>query len=107
MKSSKLWKMRPGAKLRFRYFTPDSTLPLVCARYGWHSRGVKPQWRAKASKVVLNFGRLRPVSSTVLPSTTVRMRSYSSVSQRPPKWAKAFSCAASRSGMRSRRKPSA
>ena len=26
------------------YFTPDSTLPLVCARYGRHSRGVKPQY---------------------------------------------------------------
>jgi hypothetical protein len=24
-------------------FPPDSTLPLVCARYGRHSRGVKPQ----------------------------------------------------------------
>src|SRR5262249_38624888 len=33
----------PHKKLRRTYFTPDSTLPFVCARYGRHSRGVKPQ----------------------------------------------------------------
>ena len=35
--------VRPGRKLRFTYLTPDSTLPLVCARYGRHTRGSKPQ----------------------------------------------------------------
>ena len=38
----------PHTKLRRTYFTPDSILPLVWARYGRHSRGVKPQYRAKS-----------------------------------------------------------
>ena len=40
-------KRRPGRKLRLTYFTPDSTLPLVWARYGAHSRGSKLQWSAR------------------------------------------------------------
>ena len=43
LKSSRSRNARPGRKLRLTYFTPDSTLPLVCARYGRHSRGSKPQ----------------------------------------------------------------
>jgi hypothetical protein len=42
-------------KLRFTYFTPDSTLPLVWARYARHSRGSKPQCRKKLSKVGFHF----------------------------------------------------
>src|SRR5204862_5719692 len=60
-------------------FTPDSTLPLVWARYGWHSRGVKPQCPAKEANVGFSLG-LPPL----VPSTTVRMRSKSKNSQRPP-----------------------
>ncbi len=46
--SSYVWKstpstnIRPGRKFRFRYFTPDSTLPLVWARSGRHTRGSPP-----------------------------------------------------------------
>src|SRR6185312_1591465 len=32
-------------KLRFRYPMKRSTLPFVCARYGWHQRGKNPAWR--------------------------------------------------------------
>lgn len=42
-KSSMSWKLRPGGKLRLTYLTPDSTLPLVCARYARRRRGSKPQ----------------------------------------------------------------
>src|SRR5437870_13902095 len=41
----------PQRKFRRTYFTPDSTLPLVCARYGRHSRGVKPQYRSEERRV--------------------------------------------------------
>ncbi len=33
----------PNRKFRRTYFTPDSTLPLICTWYGRHSRGVKRQ----------------------------------------------------------------
>ena len=61
---------RPGRKLPLKYFTPDSTLPLVCARYGRQSRGSKPQYSAKARKV--GFQMMRPCS---VPWHTVRGRS--------------------------------
>ena len=37
-----------------KYFTPDSTLPFVCARYARHSRGSKPQKSANALNVVFH-----------------------------------------------------
>jgi hypothetical protein len=40
--------------LRFTYFTPDSVLPLVRARYGWHARGCTSQSRQKARHVGWN-----------------------------------------------------
>src|SRR5882724_5135265 len=50
-RSTSSTKVRPGRKLPLKYFTPDSTLPLVWARYGWQSRGSKLQYSAKALKV--------------------------------------------------------
>ena len=46
-------------------------MPLVWARYGWQSRGVKPQWRAKASKVGLS--RTRPPSLPITPGQVARV----------------------------------
>jgi Sigma-54 interaction domain len=50
-RSTSSTKVRPGRKLPLKYFTPDSTLPLVWARYGWQTRGSKLQYSAKALKV--------------------------------------------------------
>src|SRR6266436_2961327 len=69
-RSTSSTKVRPGRKLPLKYFTPDSTLPLVWARYGWQTRGSKLQYSAKALKVA--FQTIRP---SVVPRHTVRGRS--------------------------------
>ena len=72
---------------------------------GCQSRTVKPQWAANAAKVLLS--RALPAASRAIPSTTVRIRSYSSVWQLPPKCSNARSCADNKFSMRSFRYPSA
>src|SRR6266481_1957114 len=56
-RSTSSTKVRPGRKLPLKYFTPDSTLPLVWARYGWQTRGSKLQYSAKALKVAFQAKR--------------------------------------------------
>ena len=83
--AAKLSKHRPARALRLTYFTPDSTLPLVRARYGRHARGVTSQSRQNARSAGLK--RTWPVSRS-RSSTSARALSPRMVWVHPAEMAK-------------------
>ncbi len=82
--SAKEANSRPASGLRFTYFTPDSTIPLVRARYGAHAFGVTPQLLQNATyagwKVTVCSSRPREITqglrvvSEELPRDAAEMR---------------------------------
>jgi hypothetical protein len=60
----------PHRKFRRTYLTPDSTFPLVCARYAAHSRGLNLQYRAKSKNT--GFQTTSPRSSTFTQTVFIR-----------------------------------
>ena len=79
---------KPHTKFHRTYFTPGLDSPLVCARYGQHRRGRKPQYRAKSRNT--GFQTISPRWS--LPNHTVFIRSYRISSGTDPHSPKAASC---------------
>ena len=73
-------KRAPGQKLPRTYLIPLSTRPLVCGRYGRHSRISKPTRSPKSRNCGVKIGS--PPSSR--PSTTTLALSYKHRRGTPP-----------------------
>ena len=67
--------MQAAEEIARAYFTPDSTLPLIRARYGRHSPGLTPQFRAKSRNTgARQSRRARRYPTTLSSSATVLLR---------------------------------